>query len=116
MSEAARCDCRCIRKNYGTLDSWATPEQMVKFRQGWCPRCLNKCTCKKCLSKPGPAEPGDFRPLLQPSQAVHLQACLAGEASRLRCLEAEEVCAMCGCHCHSWLGCRVMVLGVLVYG
>lgn len=28
-----------------------TPEQVEKYNQGWCPRCLGICACRKCLNK-----------------------------------------------------------------
>lgn len=28
----------------------ASPQQLQKFRLGWCPQCIGWCNCKRCLS------------------------------------------------------------------
>jgi len=55
------------------------PAQLAQFDQGWCPRCLGICACKRCLDKPSPVV-GGAAPAFAESQekafALHTLAVL----------------------------------------
>ncbi|KAL3160540.1 hypothetical protein ABBQ32_010839 [Trebouxia sp. C0010 RCD-2024] len=72
---------RCARKwrERFVASSAITPEQVASFDQGWCPRCLGICACKRCLVKAA-AVVGGAAPVFSSAQekafALHMLAVL----------------------------------------
>ena len=73
--------CRCARKwRDRYVESKAITQQQVdRYDQGWCPRCLGICACSKCLNKAAPAV-GGAAPVFSSKQekafALHMLAVL----------------------------------------
>ncbi|KAL3151375.1 hypothetical protein ABBQ38_013204 [Trebouxia sp. C0009 RCD-2024] len=72
---------KCARKwrERFVASSAITAEQVASFDQGWCPRCLGICACKRCLVKAAPVVGGGapvFSSAQEKAFAVHMLAVL----------------------------------------
>ena len=85
--------CRCLKEHLmGPITDVATPEQMQRFKDGWCPMCIGLCNCKRCCSLKLPGHSlASHGPQQHAAFARHVLAWVAPEVRRLHEAKAAEV-------------------------
>ena len=111
--------CRCARKwRDKYVESKAiTQEQVDRYDQGWCPRCLGICACRKCLNKAAVVV-GGAAPVFSLKQekafALHMLAVLRphiADFTAARDAEASFCSAYQKCHwCRDASPCQMCIL------